>query len=62
MQPQAECLTCGFLKACLQQALRIQGLIGGQSVVAPAVSRVSGFLRRWSDRKTAASGDRNTQR
>ena len=62
IQPRAECVACGFLRSCLQQALRVQGLIGRESAPAPAVSRVSGFLRRWSERKSAATDSRDQDR
>jgi hypothetical protein len=59
MQPQQDCVACRFLKACLQQALRAQGLIEAKSAAAPAVAKVSGFLRRWSERKSAETENRD---
>lgn len=46
-QPQAGCLPCEFLRSCLQHALRKQGVIGAP----PVVTKVTHFLRRWSDQK-----------
>jgi len=51
IEPQAECLGCGHLKGCLRQALRKQGLIRPPLSELPAVSKVSNFLKRWSERK-----------
>lgn len=56
MQPQAECLTCAQLKACLQQALQRRGLIAKEPCEAPVATRVSRFVKRWSDQKIARSG------
>ncbi len=58
MQPQAGCLTCGFLKTCLQQALRREGLLldsSGQHLV----SKTTDFLKRWSNRKLAHKDSRD---
>jgi hypothetical protein len=52
IQPQAGCVSCGFLKNCLQQALRRDGLLwdsSGQQLV----SKSTHFLKRWSNRKLA---------
>ena len=51
IEPQAECLGCGHLKGCLRQALRQQGLIRPPLSGLPGVSKVSNFLKRWSERK-----------
>lgn len=51
IEPQAECLACGYLKNCLREALAREGLIRPPLSGIPAVSKVSGFLKRWSDRK-----------
>lgn len=51
IQPQTECLTCGHLKGCLQRALCREGVIPAPISESPVVSRVSCFLKRWSDRK-----------
>lgn len=53
MQPQISCLACGVLKSCLQTALRRQGLIAPSVMETPAVSKVTGFIKRWSDQKLA---------
>jgi hypothetical protein len=55
MQPQTACLACGFLKSCLQKALRKQGLIPPSLREAPAVVKMSNFLKRWSDQKLSRS-------
>ena len=47
IEPQAECLSCALVRSCLQQALRREGAI----VDTTPVRKVSGFLRRWSDKK-----------
>jgi len=51
MQPQVKCLSCEFLKACLRNALRQEGLIAPSIMETPVVSRTANFLKRWSDRK-----------
>jgi hypothetical protein len=61
MQPQANCLSCGLLKGCLQDALRRQGLLADMFVEAPVTSKVSGFLKRWSNKKLSAKDDPGTR-
>ncbi len=51
MQPQVSCLSCQHLKSCLRTALRQQGVIAPSVLEAPAVSKVTGFFKRWSDQK-----------
>lgn len=51
MQPQAECLACGHVRPCLQQALENRGLISEKLAHAPVGTRISHFFRRWSDQK-----------
>jgi hypothetical protein len=53
IQPQATCLPCRFFKNCLQQALMAVGLISGPSKQNPVVSKTTGFLKRWSNKKLA---------
>jgi len=53
IQPQAHCLSCERLKDCLRQALQTQGVLPKPSAPPPVVSRVAGFLKRWSDQKLA---------
>ena len=48
MQPRKDCLPCVYLKACLQRVMVERGKI---EIVEQPVSRVSGFFKRWSDRK-----------
>lgn len=55
MQPQTACLACGLLKSCLQKALRKQGLISPSLMETPAVSKMTIFLKRWSDQKLSRS-------
>lgn len=55
MQPQTACLACGLLKSCLQKALRKQGLIPRPVMEAPAASKMTSFLKRWSDQKLSRS-------
>jgi len=52
-QPRVECLPCGFLRSCLQHGLREQGVIPRPFSETPVVSKVSGFLKRWSSQKLA---------
>lgn len=47
IQPQETCRGCPMLRPCLQQALRTEGVLGPP----PVASKVSGFLKRWSDQK-----------
>lgn len=54
-QPQIVCLGCVFLQQCLQQALQKQGRIPTRFAEKPAVMRVTGFLRRWSEQKLNSS-------
>lgn len=54
MQPQTACISCSMLKSCLRSALSKQGIIAPKSGQGPAVSRMTGFLRRWSDQKLSA--------
>lgn len=56
-QPQIVCLGCVFLKSCLQQALQKQGRIPTPFAEKPAVTRMTGFLRRWSEQKLKDSSD-----
>ena len=51
IQPQAECIACGHVRPCLQQALENQGLISEKLAHAPLGARISHFFRRWSDQK-----------
>jgi hypothetical protein len=51
IQPQAACLPCEFFRSCLQQALMQAGLISGPSQHTPVVSKTTGFLKRWSNKK-----------
>jgi hypothetical protein len=54
IQPQAECVSCEFLRSCLQQALRQAGLISDSSGQSSLVSKTTDFLKRWSNKKLAA--------
>ena len=52
IQPQAGCVSCSFLRNCLQQALRREGMLvdpSGQQLV----SKTTNFLKRWSQKKLA---------
>jgi hypothetical protein len=51
MQPQRECVPCSHLRACLQSVLVRRGKL--RIVEDPRRSKVTGFLKRWSDRKLA---------
>lgn len=52
-QPQSACLPCPDLRACLQLVMHRRGKI--RLVEQTSTSKVSGFFKRWSDRKLAAS-------
>lgn len=56
-QPQILCMGCVFFKPCLQQALQKQGRIPTPFAEKPAVTRMTGFLRRWSEQKLKSSSD-----
>ncbi|MFP5213674.1 MAG: hypothetical protein ACLGPL_09865 [Acidobacteriota bacterium] len=55
MQPQKRCLACAWMKPCLQNALRQQGLIADAHSEFQGAAKVKGFFKRWSDRKLAIS-------
>jgi len=55
MQPQTACLACALLRSCLQKALRKQGLIPPSLRETPAVSKMTTFLKRWSEQKLSRS-------
>lgn len=48
MQPRKECVPCPYLRACLRRVMVERGKI---EVVKQPVSAVTGFFKRWSDRK-----------
>ncbi len=48
MQPRKECVPCPYLRACLQQVMVERGKM---EIVEQPVSKVTGFFKRWSDRK-----------
>lgn len=48
MQPRKECVACPCLRACLQRVMVERGKM---EPVEQPLSRVTGFFRRWSDRK-----------
>ncbi len=54
IEPQEKCLQCALVKACLQQALKASGALPTPILETPAVTRVSRFLKRWSDQKLAS--------
>ncbi len=58
MQPRQDCLPCPHLRPCLQLALHRRGTI--RLVEEPASTKVSGFLKRWSDRKLSGTGKAET--
>jgi len=55
IMPQTECLSCCLVTKCLRHALRREGVIRSPLEESPVVSKVSGFLKRWSDRKLAGA-------
>ncbi|MGO9016857.1 MAG: hypothetical protein ACLQVJ_00750 [Syntrophobacteraceae bacterium] len=54
MQPQRGCLPCSYLKACLQDVMVKRGKL--RIVEASSCSKVTGFFKRWSDRKLKKNG------
>ncbi len=54
MQPQRGCLPCSYLRACLQDVMVRRGKL--RIVEAPSCSKVTGFFKRWSDRKLKNNG------
>lgn len=48
MQPRKECVPCPYLRACLQRVMVERGKI---ELVEQPFSKVTGFFKRWSDRK-----------
>ncbi|MCU0574774.1 MAG: hypothetical protein MUC41_17550 [Syntrophobacteraceae bacterium] len=55
-QPRKQCLDCGVVRACLQRALRREGVLAPPFLEAPAAVRFKGFLKRWSRQKLAQGG------
>jgi len=54
MQPQRECLPCSYLRACLRNVMVRRGKL--RIVEEPPVSKVTGFFKRWSNRKLKNNG------
>lgn len=56
IEPQADCLRCEHVRACLQAALAAEGTLKAAEVesVEPE-SSIARFLRRWSERKRTAT-------
>lgn len=54
IQPQSGCVPCAYLRACLQKVMGRRGKI--RAVEQSPGSKVTGFLKRWSDRKLENSG------
>jgi len=50
-QPRKECLSCGWVRPCLQAGLRAQGTLPPTLSQKFRASPVGGFLERWSRRK-----------
>ncbi|MCE5333642.1 MAG: hypothetical protein LLG06_03540 [Desulfobacteraceae bacterium] len=53
MQPQADCIPCPHLRPCLQLVMHRRGKI--RLVEAPPSAKVTGFFKRWSERKLGNS-------
>ncbi|MEM5786457.1 MAG: hypothetical protein AAGU11_04005 [Syntrophobacteraceae bacterium] len=49
MQPRVDCIPCPHLRACLQLVLHRRGKI--RLVEELPSTKVTGFLKRWSDQK-----------
>jgi hypothetical protein len=57
IQPQPTCLKCTWVRPCLQEALKTQGLWKEEpESTAEIQTPVGRFLRRWSERKRMAAG------
>ncbi len=54
MQPQRACLPCSYLRACLQKVMVQRGKI--RVVDEPVATKITGFFKRWSDRKLNKKG------
>ena len=54
MQPQRGCLPCSYLRACLQDVMVQRGKL--RIVEEPPGSKVTGFFKRWSNRKLKNNG------
>ncbi len=48
-QPQPDCLPCPVLRSCLQIVMAKRGKI--RLVETPPSTKITGFLKRWSDQK-----------
>ncbi|MDR3567656.1 MAG: hypothetical protein P4L43_06470 [Syntrophobacteraceae bacterium] len=48
MQPRRECVPCPYLRPCLQRVMVGRGKL---EIAEQPASRVTGFLKRWSERK-----------
>ncbi len=53
MQPRKECVPCPYLRECLRRVMVERGKI---EIVEQPVSKVTGFFKRWSDRKLKKTG------
>lgn len=60
VEPQEKCLRCPFVKECLQTVLKAKGILPTPILETPAVSKVSRFLKRWSDQKLAGAKKQQT--
>jgi hypothetical protein len=49
MQPQSGCLPCPHLRSCVQSVMVRRGKL--RIVENPPASKVTDFLKRWSDQK-----------
>ncbi|MGA2937469.1 MAG: hypothetical protein ABSF52_10280 [Syntrophobacteraceae bacterium] len=54
MQPQSGCLPCSYLRACLQNVMVRRGKL--RIVEDSPGSKVTGFFKRWSNRKLKNNG------
>ena len=54
MQPRRECVPCPYLKACLQRVMVARGKI---EIAEQPMAKVTGFFKRWSDRKLKKPGE-----
>jgi|GEM_PF-1364423 len=59
LKPQEECLSCCLLKSCSKRALLLRAMLRAPAPEPTAVSRVTGFLKRWSSQKLESSSTSN---
>jgi len=61
IKPHDDCLPCVWVRKCFRQALRVGGTWMPPVQDNSSISRITGFLKRWSSRKAEnlKDSDRN---